>query len=93
MGAHGSAPRIGAISKSIHTPAYERLLKVLREARTQAGLSQRALAERLAEHHSWVAKVELGERRLDIVEFVRVARALKCDPQRLFRKVTRAIGR
>ena len=50
------------IGKSVFTPAYGHLLKTLRAARDRAGLSQRALAARLGEHHSWVAKVELGYR-------------------------------
>jgi transcriptional regulator with XRE-family HTH domain len=39
-------------------------------------MSQRALAEALGKPPSWVAKVEQRERRLDILEFVAVARAL-----------------
>ncbi len=81
------------IGKSVFTPAYRHLLEILRAARARAGLSQRALAERLGEHHSWVAKVELGERRLDLVEFVRVARALNADPVRLFAKVSKRVRR
>ena len=52
------------------------MLKILRSAREEAGLSQRALAKKLGVHHSWVAKVELGERRLDVIEFIGLARAL-----------------
>ena len=59
--------------------------------REDAGLSQRALAERLGEHHSWVAKVEIGERRLDVVEFVRICKALKRDPLPLVRIVAKSV--
>ncbi len=65
------------------------MLDLLRSAREKAGLSQRALAELLDVHHSWVAKVEIGERRLDVVEFIGLARAIGVDPVRLFRKVAR----
>ena len=30
--------------------------------------------------HSWVGKVELGERRLDIVEYIHYCNALDIDP-------------
>jgi transcriptional regulator with XRE-family HTH domain len=60
------------------------MLRILRQAREDAGLSQRELARKLGVHASWVAKVELGERRLDVVEFIQMARALGKDPKRLF---------
>jgi len=65
------------------------MLAILRSARDEAGLSQRDLARRLDVHPSWVAKVELGERRLDVIEFVQVARALGRDPKRLFGAVVK----
>jgi transcriptional regulator with XRE-family HTH domain len=55
--------------KSIHTPEYAALRAQLHKIRTDAGLSQRDLAARLKVPHSWVAKVENGERRIDLVEF------------------------
>lgn len=55
--------------KSTHTPEYALLTSVLRATREEAGLSQRDLATRLHVPHSWVAKVETGERRIDLVEF------------------------
>jgi transcriptional regulator with XRE-family HTH domain len=55
--------------KSIHTPEYAALREQLHKARLDAGLTQRELAARLDVPHSWVAKVENGERRIDLVEF------------------------
>lgn len=49
-------------------------------ARKSAGLSQAALADLLHRHQQFVSRYEIGERRLDIVEFVDVARALSIDP-------------
>src|SRR5947199_3322750 len=69
LGAFYPAPIIGAMEKSVHTPEYAFLRSQLRAAREQAGLSQRALAGRLSVPHSWIAKVESGERRIDLVEF------------------------
>ena len=77
------------IEKSVHTPVYRKLLDLLRTARTEAGLNQRDLAKRLRTHRSWVAKVETGERRLDVVEFVRVCRAVDVDPAELVATITR----
>ena len=52
-------------------------------ARKAAGLTQQALARRLKNPQSFVAKYEGGERRLDVVEFITIARALEADPLKL----------
>ncbi len=65
----------------------------MRDARAEARLSQRDVAKRLRVSPSWVAKVELGERRLDVVELVRLARVLGKDPAKLFAAVARAVRR
>ena len=80
-----------AIEKSTHTPAYRRLLALLRQARDDAGLTQRDLAKRLRVHRSWVAKVETGERRLDVVEFIRLTRALRADAAKILKSVTEKV--
>jgi transcriptional regulator with XRE-family HTH domain len=56
------------MEKSTHSPEYRILRSGLLDARHAAGLSQRDLAARLKVTHSWVAKVESGERRIDLVE-------------------------
>jgi transcriptional regulator with XRE-family HTH domain len=66
---------MGAMPKSTHTADYRLLREALAEMRQAADLSQRALAERLGVPHSWVAKVESGERRIDLVEFCWFCRA------------------
>ena len=40
----------------------------------------RELSERLDKPHSYVQKVEQGERRLDVVEYIWYCTALKIDP-------------
>lgn len=53
---------------SVRSEAYRAFLTVLVRARSEAGLSQAALARRLGKPPSFVGKYELGERRLDLVE-------------------------
>jgi transcriptional regulator with XRE-family HTH domain len=71
---------MGAMEKSTHTPDYRALRAELRQIRQSAGLSQRDLAARLRVPHSWVAKVEAGERRIDLVEFCWFASACGVEP-------------
>lgn len=71
--------------KTIHTDEYRQLLETLAALRRKAGLTQRGLAEKLGVHHSWVAKVEIGERRLDVLETIRIIKALDGDPVKVIR--------
>ncbi|MCI0681066.1 MAG: helix-turn-helix domain-containing protein [Gemmataceae bacterium] len=63
------------MEKSTHTPEYALVRAELKAARESAKLTQRALAERLGVPHSWIAKVEAGERRIDVVELCRYLQA------------------
>lgn len=66
--------------KGIHDDRYRRLIEELIRARTSAGLSQSAIAERLGKPQQFVSRYEVGDRRLDIVEYLDVARAVGADP-------------
>jgi transcriptional regulator with XRE-family HTH domain len=56
------------VEKSIYTREYAVLLELLREARERAGLTQAELAKRLQQSQSFVSKVEVGDRRLDLIQ-------------------------
>ena len=62
--------------KTLRSDQHKILLEGLKEARLYAGVTQAELAERLGTVQSFVAKTEAGERRLDVVEFVRIFEAL-----------------
>lgn len=69
-----------AMQKTIYCDDYDNLLQWLKKKRIGGKLTMRQLAMRLDVHHSWVGRVELGERRLDVMEFVRYCNALEADP-------------
>ena len=62
---------------------YAQLMAILTARRQELCLSQRELADRIGIHRQFVSRVELGERRLDVAEFVDFARALELDPGQL----------
>jgi transcriptional regulator with XRE-family HTH domain len=68
------------MQKTIYSSEYSNLLKWLRAKRQKKGLTMRELGEKMKIHHSWVGKVEQGERRLDIMEYVSLCKALEVDP-------------
>ncbi|NLG56497.1 MAG: helix-turn-helix transcriptional regulator [Rhodococcus sp.] len=75
------------MGKTIHSPQHQKLRELLVAARRKAGLTQHEVAERLGRPQSFVAKVEGGERRLDVIEFVDLVRALGADPVKLLRRL------
>jgi transcriptional regulator with XRE-family HTH domain len=74
------------MQKSLKSPEYARLVAMLVAARHGSGVRQQALAKKLGRPQSFIAKYEGGERRLDVVEFIAIARALGADPVKLFRE-------
>ena len=75
-----------------HNPAYQRLCKLLRKQRLASGLTLRALAAKLKRPHSYVYKVEIGERRIDPVEYVAWFRACGIDAAEAFGDLEKATG-
>jgi DNA-binding XRE family transcriptional regulator len=73
-------PQIAGMEKSVFTPLYDVFRTKLVEMRTSAKLTQRQLAKNLQRERSFVSRIELGERRLDFVEFYWVCRACGFDP-------------
>jgi transcriptional regulator with XRE-family HTH domain len=85
------APRARGISKSVHSSAQVAFCALMKETRRKAGLTQQDMADRLDKPQSFVAKYERGERRIDVVEFLGVAKALDADPVALLRALVRRI--
>lgn len=62
-------------------------MAALSGARTRAGLTQRQLAKVLNRSHSFVGKIESGERQLNVLEFCEVADALNIEAAALLEGV------
>ena len=68
------------MAKTIRSKGQVALCQALVDARKSAGLGQDDLADRLKCHQSLVARIESGERQIDVVELVVLARAIGFDP-------------
>ena len=75
------------MTKSVFTQKYDRFRLLMIEARKSADLTQAELATKLSRPQSFVSKYERGERRLDVVEFLEVARALGMDAVKFIKKL------
>jgi len=73
--------------KSVFTHEYEVFRRYIIAARKEAKLTQANLAKSLQKPQSFVAKYENGERRLDVIEFLLVTRAIGVDPCEILKKV------
>lgn len=61
---------------TIRDARFEAMIRILKDARIELGLTQEQLSEKLGQHRIFVNKVELGERRLDVVELYDLCVAL-----------------
>ena len=67
----------------MHASRYGILRARLVELREAKGLTQTDIALQFGKPQSYVSKYERGERRLDIVELIAVAKTLGVDPAQL----------
>ena len=75
------------MSRSVFGGAYATFVSELVAARKRAGVTQVQLAERLSKPQSFVSKIERGERRIDVIEFCAMARALGVKPAFLLEQI------
>ena len=61
----------------------------LAAARKRGGLSQIEVARRLSKPQSFVSNYEKGQRRVDVLELVRIAKVLDQNPRRIFADILR----
>jgi transcriptional regulator with XRE-family HTH domain len=80
------------MTQSARSAQNQRLRDLLIEARNKTGLTQRELAKLLKRPQSFISKYERGERRLDLIELLEVAKALKIDVPIILRDLESARG-
>lgn len=68
------------MGKTLGSDRHKALIAFLVERREAAGITQAQLAERLGEYQSFVARLESGQRRVDVVEFIELGGILGFDP-------------
>jgi transcriptional regulator with XRE-family HTH domain len=83
----GGMAKGSALRKTLRSRGHRALVAVLVAARERAGLTQRQLATRLHRPHSFVGRMEAGERRVDVVEFIEITRILGANPKELFEQL------
>jgi HTH-type transcriptional regulator/antitoxin HipB len=70
-----------------HSERHRRLAELLAQKRKEAGLTQAAVAKALQRHQPFIANIESGDSRLDVVEFLDLARVVGFDPYDMLRGI------
>lgn len=68
-------------------PVYRAIIDGLIAQRKRLRLTQWDVAKRMKTEQSQISKFERGERRLDVVDYVRYCRAVEMDPALLFQAI------
>jgi transcriptional regulator with XRE-family HTH domain len=66
-------------------------LETLVSARKEASVTQVELGERLGRRQTFVSSFERGDRRLDVIEFYAIAKALGYEPEKLFARLAKQL--
>lgn len=66
---------------SMFGPAADALAAAVVAMRKRTGMTQRDLAAALGREQNYIARIEQGQRRVDLVEWVQICRALGEDPE------------
>jgi len=75
------------MAKSIFTSEHRDFIASLRDVRVAASITQAELSRRLGKNQSYISNIERGQRRLDVIEFSRIALALGQSPHVLFSQI------
>lgn len=81
------------MSKTIFGGDHQHLVQVLTEARKASGLTQTELAKLVGKDQTYISIIERGQRRVDVLEFVALAKAMKADPTSLFEQVLKRLSK
>jgi transcriptional regulator with XRE-family HTH domain len=78
------------VTKTLGTKRHQALIALLIEKREAKGLTQTDLAAQLGEYQSFVARLESGQRRVDVIEFLELAEILAFDAVQALSDVAKA---
>jgi transcriptional regulator with XRE-family HTH domain len=75
--------------KQLRSAKHRALISVIVARREAAGLTQRQLTAKLKRSNSFVWKLEAGERQLNVLEFIEIAKVLGVKASTLMEEIER----
>ena len=73
------------LARQTHSAEQKLVTEAVIAARKRANLSQAELGKRLNRPQPFISLIESGERRVDVIQFYAIMRALGVDPEEAFR--------
>ena len=64
---------------TIKSAKHQRLVTALIKARQQSGISQKGAAKKLGVSQTWMTRLESGNRRVDVFEYIQLCRLFGID--------------
>lgn len=83
---------MGNLRLSIHSEEHLGLRELFLKRRQELGLTQRTLGEKMGVLYSFIGKIETGDRRLDIFEFIAYCKGLELEPVEVLREIEQKFG-
>lgn len=80
------------MNRFLHSPEHELLRKLLIDQRKKEGLTQKSLADKLNKPQSYVSKYEIGEKNIDVIEFIKISQALNECPENIITEYLRNLN-
>ncbi|RYD85922.1 MAG: XRE family transcriptional regulator [Verrucomicrobiaceae bacterium] len=77
--------------KTVFSGAHTHLVELLVSARKKSGLTQTDLAEKVGKSQRFISLIERGQRRVDVLEFAVLAKAMGLDPVKLYAELTKRL--
>lgn len=75
------------MAKSVHSERQKLIATALADQRRAKGLSQAEVAKAFGRHQPFIANIESGERRVDLVELLMIADVIGLDVHALIERL------
>jgi transcriptional regulator with XRE-family HTH domain len=79
------------MKKRIYLAQRGRLVSLLREMRSEAGLTQADLAARIEKDQAYVSRYESGQRRLDVLEVREICQVVGVTLEEFVKRLEKAL--
>lgn len=74
---------------TIRTKRHKQLIEILIAERKKARIKQTQLAKQLGRSQTWVARMESGGRRIDVVEYLALAKVIGFNPVKVIKQLAK----
>ena len=80
------------MGRHLRSARHRALVAAIVEARKATGLSQREFAAKLKRSNNFVWRIEAGERQVNVLDFIEIAKAAGLAPAELMNRVMHHSG-